>query len=98
MSKENLIFSNSHFEAFENGNQPLPSEPGYLNAPSLYGRSYVIGVEFGQSATGAFAPVCKINADNIESDEDVDQLIAALQQTRALLRQLRHQTTSAPQK
>jgi hypothetical protein len=95
---EDLTFGTSHFEAYEAGNQPLKSKPGYLNEPSLHGRSYVIGVEFGQSAAGTFAPVCKIDADNIESDEDVDQLIAALQQTRALLRQLRHQTTSAPQK
>ena len=98
MSTENLIFGNSHFEAFENGNQPLPSKPSYLKVPSRYGRTYVIGVEFGQSAAGAFAPVCKMDAYNIESDADVDQLIQALQQTRALLRQLRHQTTAAPQK
>ena len=95
---ENLIFGNSHFEAFENGNQPLQSKPDYLDVPSLSGRSYVIGVEFGQNATGVFAPVCKIDADNIESDEDVDQLITALQQTKALLRQLRRQTASPNQK
>jgi len=95
---ENLIFGNSHLEEYEASQQAFEEKPGYLNAPSLYGRSYVIGVEFGQSAAGTFAPVCKIDADNIESDADVDQLIAALQQTKALLRQLRHQPASLTQK
>jgi sensor histidine kinase regulating citrate/malate metabolism len=62
------------------------------------GKSYVIGIEFGQIAARAFARVCKIEADNIESDTDVDQLIQALQQTKALLGQLRQQTHSPTQK
>ena len=95
MSMENQIFGNSHFEEHETGHQPLKSKPGFRD---VSWRSYVIGVEFGQTAAGGFAQVCKIEADNIESDEDVDQLIESLQQTKALLRQLRHQTTSAPQK
>jgi hypothetical protein len=95
---ENLIFDDDYFQEPQSSHPPLKAKPGYLDVPSLYGRTYVIGVEFGQSAAGAFTPVCKIDAYNIESDADVDQLIQALQQTKALLKQLRHQNKPPKQK
>jgi len=85
-------------QAEYNSSEPA-RKPGDLDAPSLYGRMYVIGFEYGHSAvTGAFAPVCKIEADNLESDEDFNQLIEALQKAKVSLRQLRDQATSSTQK
>ena len=95
MSMENLSFGDNYFEEEESGHQPLQSKPGLME---MSWRSYVIGVEFGLTAAGGFGRVCRIEADNIESDEDVDQLIQALQQTKALLKQFRQQAASATQK
>ena len=98
MPMKDLIFGDNHFHEPPTGHPPLKSTPGFMDMSSLYGSLYVIGFEFGHSSAGAFAPACKIEADNLQSDADFDQLIEALQQAKATLRQLRHQTNSPKQK
>ena len=98
MPMENLIFDDDYFQEPQSSHPPLKAKPGYLNVPSLYGSLYVIGFEYGHSAAGAFAPACKIEADNLQSDRDFDQLIEALQQAKATLGQLRNQATFPKQK
>jgi uncharacterized protein (DUF488 family) len=91
------LFDDDSFQEPPTGPPLWKAKPSFMDASSLYGSLYVIGFEFGHSAAGAFAPVCKIEADHLESDKDFDQLIEALQKAKASLRQLKQQSASPTQ-
>jgi hypothetical protein len=56
-------------------------------------KSFVITFQSGVNATiGQFDPVCKVEADYLQSDNDFDQLIDALQKAKVSLRLLRQQS------
>lgn len=98
MSVEDLLSNNNYFQDDETDPHSFQKKPGFLDAASVYGSLYVIGFDFGHSDAGPYAPVCKIEADGIKTDADFDQLLEALQQAKATLRQLRHQTASLTKK
>jgi len=98
MSMENYLFDDDSFQEAPSGHPPLKAKPSFVHASSLYGSLYVIGLEYGHSAVGAFTPVCKVEADHLQSDEDFNQLIEALQKAKVTLRQLRHPPPSSTQK
>ena len=95
---ENYLFDDDSFQEAPSGHPPLKAKPSFVHASSLYGSLYVIGLEYGHSAVGAFTPVCKVEADHLQSDEDFNQLIEALQKAKVTLRQLRRPPPASTQK